>query len=78
MSNQRFIQQIRNYAKLAARFRRSYADQVQTLYEMRAASVWAENKDDAVRSRELAKLQTVVATEYGRADAAFKLKPYSG
>lgn len=71
MTNKRFIDMVRNYAREARRKNRSYAPQVSALLAMREKTLETELPDEQERRVAVEKAQALAAREYGAWDASF-------
>lgn len=74
MSNARFISLIRQYARLAAAKKTSYADSVRAVIDLRNAEILRESKSDDAAARAQDKAMSIAVREYGTVDAKFAVE----
>lgn len=71
MSNKQFFSIVRQYARLAQRMRRSYAEQVAEVYRLRQAEVSTSDLPADEKESVLSQNADFVAREYGSVDASW-------
>jgi len=75
MSRQRFIQLVREYARLADRKHETFGEQVQTVFDIRVKSILRDYPDEQERKKELDWTEAAIKREYAGFDRDFTLKP---
>lgn len=73
MTNRRFIDMVRNYAREARRKNRSYAPQVLALLDMRAKALHEEIDNPIDYEAQVSKAHDLAVREYGAWDASFSV-----
>lgn len=76
MNHQMWVKMVREYAALAQRKHKSYAEQVHALTAMRAKSIEEEVTDPAERSKSLLDMQALLNREYQPFDRDFGVQTY--
>jgi len=71
LTNKLFFALVRRYAQLAQRMRRSYADQVAEVYQMRQAAVSTSDLGDEAKRQLLSQNADFVDREYGSIDSSW-------
>lgn len=77
MTNDNFIQAVRQYSRLAQRKHRSYAEAVNTLAQARVDAIRATVAGEERQAAEIGKLGAFLMREYGVNDRDFSLGGYS-
>ena len=73
MTNNRFMDMVRQYARMALRKRQSFAAPVNKLIELRVATIATEEADEGKRARRVQDAKDFVLREYASADRDFEL-----
>lgn len=76
MSNQAFLDVLRQYANWAQKRHVSYAEAVHQFAAARAAQIAKEEMSPDSRAKALAKMQAALAREYQIWDESFELRSY--
>jgi hypothetical protein len=71
VTNSQYIDLVRQYAAVARRTDRSFADQVNHLVTLRLASIQAAPIDDATKAQQTNDARAMVMREYASADHLF-------
>jgi hypothetical protein len=72
MTQNAYLGQVRVYAALALRMRRSFVPAVRQLTEMRWGAIIRDVTDPAERERQRVALAAAAARDYGRSDPQFQ------
>lgn len=76
MSKAMFMDLVRQFASLARRKRKSYADAVHVIALTRVDTIKQEETDAGARTRAIQNLQQFLSTEYQPSDGEFAIRSY--